>query len=967
MRTKGIGSIVAVKQKKVLAQSLLTGFTGIIFPVIILLLWPYPGVGRPIEKFSEVLIWFSIKGTVFVFGNLILALIGLMALIVWALRKRDSFLGWILGLIPVFIVVLFFMIFAVTEANVLPGDGFVLIGWAAFLLVPFALLVCVMAFLWSKEIYPGLAMLSVAVFILIGFIPLASFLSGSLNALNHGNGGLSTVQIFGMLDLERVIPGIQSLGQEILEEEANIEPDNVVDDVVKSGEARTPHLQQFSLETMLWMPDLITDDNGNKEINFVVSDNLNSWRIMALASTQDGRLGSTTAPLRVFQDFFVDLDLPMSLTIGDEVSVPVGVYNHMEETQIVNIEVEMAGWFELLQKPSLEVEIAGKDIAVVYFRIRAKQIGMKEFQVKARGSQMLGAIQKEVRVYPDGKEITFSNSDRLLIPISGGPGEIKEIIKIPEDAIPGTQGLKVKIYPGVFSQVVEGLDSILRMPYGNFEQTSSVTYPNALVLDYLKFTGQSAPELQFKAEEFINIGYQRLTTYEVGSGGGFSLYGDDPPDRMLTAYGLQELSDMNRVWDVDQCLIQRAADWLFLAQDVDGSWENDRGLVHEGTWSDLGDQRLPVTAYIVWSLAEAGFGNDSRTQAGLAYVKENGLLSEDPYIIALIANAMVASDIHTGTEISDTTLAILDRLAEMSIINGNSAGWRSEVATFMGSEGQTGSIETTALVAFAFLRANRYPELANAALTTLIQEKDSFGTWFSTQATIMSLKAFLQSIQAGFESVDAIVKVRLNDGQIRTVKVSPENFDVVQIIALDDVSIGSDNVINISVEGSGNLMYQVTGSYYLPWDSLPRYPQLMGGSHLIDINLTYDRTDLTVNDLIKVNAIINLKEGKVESALIKLGVPPGFSIEIDDLVALVTRYDDVPDDYSFPIIERFELTTRQILIYVSNLRAEVPLEFEYHLRAKYPLVAQSPASNAYDYYNPDVNGETQPLTLVVNP
>jgi len=348
-------------------------------------------------------------------------------------------------------------------------------------------------------------------------------------------------------------------------------------------------------------------------------------------------------------------------------------------------------------------------------------------------------------------------------------------------------------------------------------------------------------------------------------------------------------------------------------------------------------------------------------------VKENGLLAEDPYIIALIANAMVASDIHTGTEISDTTLAILDRLAEMSIINGNSAGWRSEVATFMGSEGQIGSIETTALVAFAFLRANRYPELANAALTTLIQEKDSFGTWFSTQATIMSLKAFLQSIQAGFESVDAIVKVRLNDGQIRTVKVSPENFDVVQIIALDDVSIGSDNVINISVEGSGNLMYQVTGSYYLPWDSLPRYPQLMGGSHLIDINLTYDRTDLTVNDLIKVNAIINLKEGKVESALIKLGVPPGFSIEIDDLVALVTRYDDVPDDYSFPIIERFELTTRQILIYVSNLRAEVPLEFEYHLRAKYPLVAQSPASNAYDYYNPDVNGETQPLTLVVNP
>ena len=57
---------------------------------------------------------------------------------------------------------------------------------------------------------------------------------------------------------------------------------------------------------------------------------------------------------------------------------------------------------------------------------------------------------------------------------------------IPAEAIPGTQSLTVKIYPGVLSQVVEGLDSILRMPYGCFEQTSSTTYPNVLVLDYLQ-------------------------------------------------------------------------------------------------------------------------------------------------------------------------------------------------------------------------------------------------------------------------------------------------------------------------------------------------------------------------------------------------------------------------------------------------------------------------------------------------
>ena len=49
----------------------------------------------------------------------------------------------------------------------------------------------------------------------------------------------------------------------------------------------------------------------------------------------------------------------------------------------------------------------------------------------------------------------------------------------------------MKIYPSGFSQLVEGLDNIFRMPYGCFEQTSSTTYPNVLALDYLQRTGRA--------------------------------------------------------------------------------------------------------------------------------------------------------------------------------------------------------------------------------------------------------------------------------------------------------------------------------------------------------------------------------------------------------------------------------------------------------------------------------------------
>ena len=251
--------------------------------------------------------------------------------------------------------------------------------------------------------------------------------------------------------------------------------------------------------------------------------------------------------------------------------MPVGVFNYLPSRQTVRLELAQADWFELLDEAVKEIKIAANEISVVYFRIQAKQFGLQPFQVTALGSKMSDAIQQEVHGLP-GRQADPLH--RLRPPDPGTP--VSQAVTIPAEAIPGTQKLWVKIYPGMLSQVVEGLDSILRMPNGCFEQTSSTTYPNVLVLDYLKTTSQAAPEVQMKAEQYINLGYQRLTTFEVKSSGGFSLFGDEPADRMLTAYGLQEFSDMSRVHDVDPALIQRAGRWLLSQQEADGSWENDR-------------------------------------------------------------------------------------------------------------------------------------------------------------------------------------------------------------------------------------------------------------------------------------------------------------------------------------------------------------------------------------------------------
>ena len=55
---------------------------------------------------------------------------------------------------------------------------------------------------------------------------------------------------------------------------------------------------------MFYNPSVITDENGRVDVSLQMADTITTWRLSALASSLDGRLGSRDSPMRVFQDFF---------------------------------------------------------------------------------------------------------------------------------------------------------------------------------------------------------------------------------------------------------------------------------------------------------------------------------------------------------------------------------------------------------------------------------------------------------------------------------------------------------------------------------------------------------------------------------------------------------------------------------------------------------------------------------------
>ena len=183
------------------------------------------------------------------------------------------------------------------------------------------------------------------------------------------------------------------------------------------------------------------------------------------------------------------------------------------------------------------------------------------------------------------------------------------------------------------------------------EQTSSVSYPNVLVLRYLRKTGQVAPEVAMKAQQFVNLGYQRLLTFESPTGG-FNWWGNgEAGNVVLTGLGIQQFDEMSRVHGVDRGIIDRSRSWLARKQAADGSWAKETNL--HGYNMQLGASKLRTTSYVLWSLLQTG-DRGPHVAKGVAYLKGHLKDAEgDLYTLALAANALV---LHNAKDPTTTQL-----------------------------------------------------------------------------------------------------------------------------------------------------------------------------------------------------------------------------------------------------------------------------------------------------------------------
>lgn len=225
------------------------------------------------------------------------------------------------------------------------------------------------------------------------------------------------------------------------------------------GDLTAPRIREFFPETLYWNPEVITDARGRASLKFPGADSITTWRLALNAVAKDGRLGAADHPVKVFQPFFIDLELPLALTQGDEIRLPVAVHNHLGQPQSLTISFEAESGVELLDAKEKTLDVLPGQATKVRFHVRAREFGRHQLRVKAVGATHSDAVRRTIEVFPDGREVAVGESDRVR-------GASRLTVVIPPEALPGATRLWARLFPSAFSEIVTGLEGLVRMPYG---------------------------------------------------------------------------------------------------------------------------------------------------------------------------------------------------------------------------------------------------------------------------------------------------------------------------------------------------------------------------------------------------------------------------------------------------------------------------------------------------------------------
>ncbi len=701
----------------------------------------------------------------------------------------------------------------------------------------------------------------------------------------------------------------------------------------KARAGRQPGDRADFTETLYWTAGVTTDQkNGEAVVTFDLNDAVTSFRVLSDAFTKDGALGSDSRTIESVKPFYVEPKLPLEVTMGDRILLPIGVVNGTDDDlqraslrigALKGIDIAKLSPFALAGNQRIRrlVELSVGDIA-----------GSMAFVLDASAGGYADRVTRPLRVVPRGFPVEIAHGG-MLTP----DGTMEFTLAIPEGRIPGSITSDIAVYPTPLANLTEALERLIREPCGCFEQTSSSTYPLVMAQQYFTSHQGIDPSLIERSKALLTKGYKRLTGFECKEKG-YEWFGGDPAHEALTAYGLLEFSDMAKVSsDVDAGMLKRTREWLLKARDGKGGFERKRRALH--TWITDPDCS---NGYIVWALLESGESAETLRKE-IDSIKAAAMQSSNSYVLALGANiALLDND-------RDTATALMDKLGKQQVKEGYVAGATTSI---VGSGGTALQVETTALSVLAWLQAPQYAGHVEASMKWLA-DSCTAGRYGSTQSTVLALRAIV-----------AYDKARSKPKAPGSIQLFIDGHRAGSAVAFDKETKGAIKLTDIAEmlePGVHKVKVVMTGGSEMPFALAVNYANDKPDSSeacKVGIEVELVEGNVTEGDVTEIIVQVdNRSDQALPTPIAIIGVPGGLEVRHDQLKELVKSGK----------ISAYEVLGREVVLYWRAFKASQSVKLPISLVAEIPGTYTGPASRAYEYYTDEHKSWSQPLRVEIAP
>lgn len=695
-------------------------------------------------------------------------------------------------------------------------------------------------------------------------------------------------------------------------------------------------------QCVYWNPLLVTDESGQAKAAFALSDAVTTFDVRIDGHTQEGRLGSGSDAIVSRLPLRIEPKLPIEISAGDQIDVPLSVYNQSSRPWDVSISAGSDGGLQFLGNSTMSVALAPGQSTRVYLPVEAKDIdGATTLTLYGVAGDFVDHYEQTVQIVPRGfpRRVAYSGEVK-----QGGGAEF--ILTLPDDVLPGTLSTSLRVYPDLVHELLDGVESLFREPRGCFEQASSSSDSNVLVMRYLQQNGLARPGITRQCREMLDRGYARLVGFECKEHG-FEWFGRDPASLALTAYGLQQLHDMSAVYPVEASLLDRTRTWLLDRRGGDGGFRPN-------AVDNFGNAPADVTdAYVTWALVEAGTTGMDREVERVGTLAET---SSNPYLVALAAMVLRERSKDLSDPWGKRADRLLDRLASMQSDDGSLLATAPSITL---SSGHSLRVETTALGILAWTRSERHRAQADRALEWIVSSRDANGGFGTTQATILALRAIAaNSRRSAAPLAGSIALYRSetdkNDAP-RERRITARGISLSDSMRPPDAGNFAsalkpgENRLRLSSDATGDLRYTV-GVHYRT-DKAGNSDDCPIG---LEVSLGAQKCQAGDSIAMRVQ-IANRKDEPQPMTIANIGLPAGLDAPTEILDRLRERGH----------VDYYEIRPREIILYWLGLKPKADIRFSVDLVAIAPGTFTGPPSRAYLYYSPEHEVWLDPITIQI--